>query len=183
MINKLLSSIRKSPRKKKEVRKIRLERYLLSGSRRGGLSSILDEAGIIDFLKKATTERDCTREIIKVNKVRCHKCKSKNCVLSRKKKSMLCKDCLAQTSVLKGTMFAKTHVQLVIWFYMMSRMMDMGRRITVATLSRETGLSYPTALNMFHKIKDNIYNPRMNQNKTSAKVGLYKLEVEIRRIA
>lgn len=64
-----------------------------------------------------------------------------------------CAACGYQCSVTAGTIFHKTRVPLVDWFWAIYRMSQAKKGISALQLSKEIGVSYPTAWLMQHKIR------------------------------
>lgn len=64
-----------------------------------------------------------------------------------------CAVCAYQCSVTAGTIFHKTRTPLSSWFWAIYRMSHDKKGISAVQLSKETGVSYPTAWLMQHKIR------------------------------
>jgi transposase-like protein len=64
-----------------------------------------------------------------------------------------CRGCGYQGSVTAGTIFHKTRVPLSDWFWAIYRLSQGKKGISALQLSREIGVSYPTAWLMAHKIR------------------------------
>ena len=64
-----------------------------------------------------------------------------------------CAGCGYQCSVTAGTIFHKTRVPLAGWFWAIYRMSQSKKGISALQLSKEIGVSYPTAWLMQHKIR------------------------------
>lgn len=64
-----------------------------------------------------------------------------------------CRRCGYQGSVTAGTIFHKTRVELRDWFWAIYRMSQGKKGISALQLSKEIGVSYPTAWLMAHKIR------------------------------
>ena len=64
-----------------------------------------------------------------------------------------CRQCGYQGSVTAGTIFHKTRVRLQDWFWALYRMSQDKKGISALQLSKELGVSYPTAWLMQHKIR------------------------------
>jgi transposase-like protein len=63
-----------------------------------------------------------------------------------------CHACRAQTSLISGTIFASTKLELKIWFRAMSLMTQTKQGISRLELSRRLGVSYDTAWKIHHKL-------------------------------
>jgi len=64
-----------------------------------------------------------------------------------------CAGCGHQSSVTAGTIFHKTRTPLTSWFWAIYRMSQDKKGISALQLSKEIGVSYPTAWLMQHKIR------------------------------
>src|SRR5271166_3289717 len=64
-----------------------------------------------------------------------------------------CVECGYQSSVTAGTIFHKTRTPLTSWFWAIYRMSQDKKGISALQLSKEIGVSYPTAWLMQHKIR------------------------------
>jgi transposase-like protein len=64
-----------------------------------------------------------------------------------------CRACGYQGSVTAGTIFHKARVPLADWFWAIYRMSQGKKGISALQLSKEIGVSYPTAWLMAHKIR------------------------------
>lgn len=64
-----------------------------------------------------------------------------------------CAACGYQCSVTAGTIFHKTRVPLLDWFWALYRMSQGKKGISALQLSKEIGVAYPTAWLMQHKIR------------------------------
>jgi len=64
-----------------------------------------------------------------------------------------CRQCGYQSSVTAGTIFHKTRVPLRDWFWALYRMSQGKKGISALQLSKEIGVTYPTAWLMAHKIR------------------------------
>src|SRR5271169_2074535 len=64
-----------------------------------------------------------------------------------------CAECGYQSSVTAGTIFHKTRTPLTSWFWAIYRMSQDKKGISALQLSKEIGVSYPTAWLMQHKIR------------------------------
>jgi transposase-like protein len=64
-----------------------------------------------------------------------------------------CRACGYQGSVTAGTIFHKTRVPLSDWFWAIYRLSQGKKGISALQLSKEIGVSYPTAWLMAHKIR------------------------------
>jgi transposase-like protein len=64
-----------------------------------------------------------------------------------------CRQCGYQSSVTAGTIFHKARVPLRDWFWAIYRMSEGKKGVSALQLSKEIGVTYPTAWLMAHKIR------------------------------
>jgi len=60
-------------------------------------------------------------------------------------KSFQCKGCRLQTSLIAGTLFHGTHLELTIWFLAVYLVSQAKTGLSALALKRQLGVSYPTA--------------------------------------
>lgn len=65
-----------------------------------------------------------------------------------------CKSCLKSFSVTVGTRLQGTRIPLKTWLYAFAIISDAKKGVSALQLQRNIGLSYPTSLGMYHKIRD-----------------------------
>src|SRR5487761_144414 len=83
----------------------------------------------------------------------CPRCGGGSRGYMRAKRVHECRACGYQCSVTAGTIFHKTRVPLTGWFWAIYRMSQDKKGISALQLSKEIGVSYPTAWLMQHKIR------------------------------
>jgi len=77
-----------------------------------------------------------------------------------------CRGCGQQGSVTAGTVFPKARVPLADWFWAISRMSQGKKGVSALQLSKEIGVSYPTAWLMAHKIRKAMADREQGRQKT-----------------
>jgi transposase-like protein len=84
----------------------------------------------------------------------CKKCGSKAAVSFNKGKHTVyeCSDCKAQTSLLVGTLFERTHLPLKTWYLAIYLISEAKTGIASLDLHRKLGVNHKTAWLMHHKI-------------------------------
>lgn len=83
-----------------------------------------------------------------------------------------CAGCGYQCSVTAGTIFHKTRTPLGSWFWAIYRMSHDKKGISAVQLSKEIGVSYPTAWTMQHKIR----KAMADRNRLSRLSGLIEVD-------
>lgn len=85
---------------------------------------------------------------------RCPRCGgSEHCTLHvGKHETFQCKGCRLQTSLLAGTLFQSTHLPLTSWFLAIYLISQAKTGLSALALMRELGISYPSALLLYHKL-------------------------------
>ncbi len=84
----------------------------------------------------------------------CKKCSSKKAVSFNKGRHTVfeCSHCKAQTSLLVGTLFERTHLSLTIWYLAIYLISEAKTGISSLDLHRKLGVNHKTAWLMHHKI-------------------------------
>lgn len=88
------------------------------------------------------------------NKPRCVFCGSKNIGERNKDNRFHCKNCQKSFSVTTGTFLHNTRLPLNTWLFAFSIVKDAKKGLSALQLQRNLNISYPTALSMYHKIRD-----------------------------
>lgn len=112
---------------------------------------------LADFFRKFSTSDKCLEYLISIcypQGILCKKCGVITKFYKRKKRKALECTCGFQVSPLAGTIFEKSSTPLQWWFYAIWLMCKTRSGISAKQLQREIGVSYPTALRMFRKIRE-----------------------------
>ena len=88
------------------------------------------------------------------NKVVCPYCKSKEIGNRNIDFRYHCKKCQKSFSVSTGTKLHNTRLELKTWLYAFSLISDAKKGISALQIQRNLNVSYPTALSMYHKIRE-----------------------------
>lgn len=113
---------------------------------------------IIQIAEKFPTELDAIKHFEKIrfgDKNKCAYCDSVK--LSRRSKKdfrFKCYDCKNTTFVTVNTALHSTNMDLKKWMYAFSIITDAKKGVSAKQLQRNIDVSYPTALNMYHKIRN-----------------------------
>lgn len=115
---------------------------------------------IFDFHKCFPTEKSAIDFIIKVKYNSTYVCPFCGCVHNiyrdntNNGKDLYCNNCKSHFSVLKGTIFENTHLDIRMWLYTMNLVMVAKKGISACQLQRELGMkSYKGAWRMLHLIR------------------------------
>ena len=89
----------------------------------------------------------------------CPKCKTQQPTSYRRGrvKVFQCRACRTQTTLTEGTIFHATKLPLTKWFQAMYFLSQTKNNVSILELRRLTGLSYPTAWRMKHKLMQVMY--------------------------
>lgn len=113
---------------------------------------------IIEITEKFPTELDAIRyfETVRFGDTnRCAYCDSvKLSKRSKKDNRFKCYDCKKSTFVTVNTSLHSTNMDLKKWMFAFSIITDAKKGLSALQLQRNLQISYPTALNMYHKIRD-----------------------------
>lgn len=86
--------------------------------------------------------------------VLCPYCDEKELYERREDLRHKCKACMKSFSVTVGTRLQGTRIPLKTWLYAFAIITDAKKGLSALQLQRNLGLSYPTSLGMYHKIRD-----------------------------
>lgn len=112
---------------------------------------------IVEISNKYPTELDAIKhfERVRWNKtITCPYCKSKKIGNRNKDFRYHCKDCQKSFSVSTGTNLHNTRLELRTWLYAFSLISDAKKGLSALQIQRNLNISYPTALSMYHKIRE-----------------------------
>lgn len=102
------------------------------------------------------TNEEC---LVRLEKVRwagkpcCPYCGSTKATLYRAERRYRCNGCFTSYSVTVGTLFHKTHVDLSIWFELISIMLHSSKIISIRELSKQFGINKNTITYMMTRIQ------------------------------
>jgi hypothetical protein len=82
----------------------------------------------------------------------CPRCGGGRYCVIKQRSLYQCNACRAQTSLISGTIFASTKLELTIWFRAMHLITQTKQGISRLELSRRLGVSYDTAWKIHHKL-------------------------------
>jgi hypothetical protein len=114
------------------------------------------EFTLLDFQKRFRSERDCQQALIQArwpSGFVCRACGHDCGYLLSRRAIMQCSLCRHQTSVTAGTIFHKTRIPLLIWFWMIYLVaLDKGGA-SASRLAKQLNIRYATAWSLLHKIR------------------------------
>jgi transposase-like protein len=112
---------------------------------------------IIEISEKFPTELDAIKHFETIrfgDRNRCAYCDSvKLSIRSKRDNRFKCYDCKKSTFVTVNTSLHSTNMDLKKWMYAFSIITDAKKGLSALQLQRNLSISYPTALNMYHKIR------------------------------
>ncbi len=115
-----------------------------------------------DFFQTFKDNETCRKylELKRWNNIpTCTRCNnSHNNYYLRKRQEYECSKCKKQFTVLQGTIFHKTRVELQDWFYAIYLVATSKKRISSISLSEKIGVQQRTAWLMLHKIRETMKN-------------------------
>lgn len=114
-------------------------------------------ATLFEFQNRFPSEDKCIEHLEKLrwpNGFRCPNCEHDVGYRLAERRLIQCAVCRHQTSPTSGTIFHKTHIPLLIWFWMIYLMAHDKGGITALKLSKDLGMHYDTVWHMVHKIRD-----------------------------
>lgn len=109
------------------------------------------------FYRQFGTEEQCTAALEQArwpDGFRCPHCQHAKYYLIRapRHKTFQCAACRKQTSLVAGTLFQGTHLQLTVWFLAIYLVSEAKTGLSALDLKRQIGVSYPTAWLLHHKL-------------------------------
>jgi len=116
------------------------------------------ERSLLEFQRTFRSEEDCAKHLMEQrwgNDFFCPKCGNKEFWYLTKRRLFECRSCHCQTSVAAGTIFHKTRVPLIKWYWLIYHMAMDKVGVSISEMQRilEIG-QYRTAWLMAHKIRE-----------------------------
>lgn len=112
---------------------------------------------LLEFQKAFTNDEDCAKHLMTQrwgNEFICPKCRNKEFWYLTTRKLYECRNCHLQTSVTAGTIFHKTRVPLLKWYWLIYHMAMAKVGVSISEMQRILGIGqYRTAWLMAHKIR------------------------------
>jgi len=110
----------------------------------------------LDFQQQFSSEQACRDYLFKVrwpNGFQCPMCGHCRAYELTRRHLFECTQCGYQASVTAGTIMHKTRTPLLVWFWAIYLVANDKRGTSAAQVSKQFGISYPTAWLMLHKIR------------------------------
>lgn len=111
---------------------------------------------LLEFQKQYRTEEDCLKVLEQMrwpNGFVCPKCRHNEGYRLSTRPVVECASCKTHTSITAGTIFHKTRVSLVKWFWMIFLIARDKGGISALRLSKQLGMHYSTVWHIVHKIR------------------------------
>ena len=115
------------------------------------------EYSLLDFQREFGSEEACLRAIFRARWPHgfvCPKCGHNDGTRLSKRRAIQCSCCRAQTSITSGTLFHKSKVPLVYWFWLIFLMTQDKGGISTMRAAKLLGMHYTTVWNMMHKLRE-----------------------------
>lgn len=109
-----------------------------------------------EFQKRFRDDEDCIQAIIEKrwpDGFVCPHCESHFAIRLAKRRAFQCKVCKKQTSITAGTLFEKTRIPLLNWFYMMYLVANDKGGASALRLSTMLGMRYDTVWHIVQKLR------------------------------
>jgi hypothetical protein len=113
-------------------------------------------ASLFDFQKRYKTEADCEDAIVRLRwseGFRCIKCNYRSGYRLSKRRAIECASCRHQISITAGTMFHKTRISLLTWFWMIFLVTQDKGGVSAWRLTKMLGMHYNTVWHILQKIR------------------------------
>jgi transposase-like protein len=114
------------------------------------------ELSLLDFQKRFRSERDCQQALLEARWPEgfiCGACGHDCAYLLSRRPIMQCSLCRHQTSVTAGTIFHKTRIPLLIWFWMIYLVAQDKGGASASRLAKQLDIRYATVWSLLHKIR------------------------------
>jgi transposase-like protein len=116
----------------------------------------MPEVSLLEWQKRYGTEQACAKALAKVrwpDGFSCPRCGGTKAYHVASRKVYQCSQCRHQVSITADTLFHSTNLPLVKWFWAIYLMASDKGGISALRLSKQIGVSWPTARNMLKKIR------------------------------
>ena len=116
----------------------------------------MPEVSLLEWQKRYGTEQACAKALAKVrwpDGFSCPRCGGTKAYHVASRKVYQCSQCRHQVSITADTLFHSTNLPLVKWFWAIYLMASGKGGISALRLSKQIGVSWPTARNMLKKIR------------------------------
>lgn len=110
---------------------------------------------LLEFMEKYGTEEQCRQTLFNIrwpNGFFCESCDHDSFCYIESRKVYQCTKCKHQTSLKRNTLFHSSNVPLTKWFLAIYLLSQNKNGIAALSLKRQIDVSYPTALQMKHKL-------------------------------
>jgi transposase-like protein len=114
---------------------------------------------VFDLIKQYQSEEDCLQAIQKMrwpNGFVCSHCKHNKGYRLHGRRVIQCVLCKKQTSITAGTIFHKTRISLVKWFWMLFLIIQDKGGASALRLSKQLDMHVKTVWNLLHKIRESM---------------------------
>jgi transposase-like protein len=115
-----------------------------------------EPVSILEFQQRFKTDEDCLQEIIRKrwpSGFQCPHCGSRNIARLSKRRAFQCNSCRKQTSITAGTIFEKTRIPLLKWFYMIFLIANDKGGASALRLTKLLGMRYDTVWHIVQKLR------------------------------
>jgi len=122
---------------------------------------MLKEYSLLDFQRRFNTEENCLQSIFEARWPRgfiCPHCGHNDGYRLSKRRAIQCVSCRRQTSITAGTLFHKSKVPLVNWFWLIFLMSQDKRGISTKRAAELLNMHYATVWFLMHKIREAMAN-------------------------
>ena len=114
------------------------------------------ELNWLEFQQKFSSEQACRDYLFKMrwpNGFQCPMCSHSRAYEITRRHLFECTQCGYQATVTAGTIMYKTLTSLLVWFWAIYLVSNDKRGTSANQISKQFGISYPTAWLMLHKIR------------------------------
>lgn len=131
---------------------------------------------LLDFQKRYQTEEDCLQAIMQMRWPKgfiCSKCGHDDGYRLSRRRVVECAVCKHQASITAGTIFHRTRIPLLNWFWMIFQVAQDKGGTSASRLAKQLGMYHWTVWHMLHKIRKAMSS---RDNKVTKLAGLIELD-------
>ena len=115
-----------------------------------------EPVSMLQFQRMFQTDEDCLRAIARrrwPDGFVCPHCESREATRLKDRRAFQCHACRKQTSITAGTVFEKTRIPLLKWFFMIYLMANDKGGVSATRVVELLGMRYDTVWHILHKLR------------------------------
>lgn len=120
---------------------------------------VYKELTLLDFQRLYSSEESCLQAVFHARWPKgfvCPRCGHSDGTKLSKRRAIQCGSCRRQTSITAGTVFHKSKVPLMTWFWLIFLVTQDKGGISTMRAANLLGMHYTTVWNLMHKLRDSM---------------------------